>query len=404
MTGPMRPDPRFTTWLSQQAPSRAPHDLLERSIHEVGATAQSPMHRPRLLFVGLSVTAVAAVAVALAFFVSRPSPPPVVGPAPSGPVTSETQTPGPTTAPSRSLAPAPQAAEVIARIALPNADPQTAFLDQVAVVDDTIWSAGVDGQELVQIDARRNRVVSQTTVAPSELVTSDAGELWTVSPVGVAPGPPNLDVSVVDPATGIPRTVTQVPQTGALAVGFGRIWVSEAGLTVRDAETGERLRTFASLDGISLTVACDSVWVWRLGDDVGWEVDRIDPTSGVVLDHFELPEGIKQRLVDIGGTCWTDDGVNIYGMTPGEPLIETVVQPAGRVHLTNDSAWVLYGNVVRRVDLMTGNAIGPTWELPEHDVRIQIPKVGADWHLLSADGSLWLLRNDELIRYAIPTS
>jgi hypothetical protein len=88
----------------------------------------------------------------------------------------------------------------------------------------------------------------------------------------------------------------------------------------------------------------------------------------------------------------------------GQPLIETAVQAPGRVHLTGDSAWVLYANVVRRIDPRTGGAIGPSWKLPEQDVRIEVPKVGADWHLLSADGSLWLLRNDVIVRYAIPWS
>jgi hypothetical protein len=40
--------------------------------------------------------------------------------------------------------------------------------------------------------------------------------------------------------------------------------------------------------------------------------------------------------------------------------------------------------------------------LPSEDLKIVNSKVGADYRLLTADGSLWLLRNDALIRYAIP--
>ena len=189
MDGPMRPDPRFTVWLSRQAPPHAPHDLLEQSMREIGATLQSPMHRFRRLFAGLSVAMVATAAVAIAFVASRQSP--IVGPAPSGPAASQRGTPEPTTTPSRSAV-TRQAARVVARIPLPNADPQTAFVNQIAVTDGAIWTAGLDGQELVQIDSRQDRVVSDRTLEqPSELVVSDSGELWTLGPVGVAPGPPS---------------------------------------------------------------------------------------------------------------------------------------------------------------------------------------------------------------------
>jgi hypothetical protein len=406
MTGPMGPDPRFHAWLSQHAPSGASRDLLERSMRQIDATAQSPMHRPRWLIAGLSGTSVAVLAVVLTFLASRPSPLPDVGPAASRPVASQRETP-PTRAATASPAPTPQPAEVLARIRLPHPDPQTAFLDQIAVIDDTIWTAGVRGQELIQIDGRHDRIVSTAAVPPSSLIVGDGGQLWTVSPVGVAPGPANLDVSRVDHKSGVPQKVTEVPATNALAVGFGKIWTPHvgSGLAVWNAKTGERVATLGALHADGLTIACGSLWIWQFAaDGVGWGLDRVDPASGAVLDHFELPDGTNQRLVDIGGTCWTDDGVNIYGVAGGQPLIETAVQAPGRVHLTGDSAWVLYANVVRRIDPRTGGAIGPSWKLPEQDVRIEVPKVGADWHLLSADGSLWLLRNDEIVRYAIPSS
>lgn len=407
MAGPMRHDPRFATWLSQQAPSRAPHDLLERSMHEIEGTTQLPMHRSRMLFAGLSLGAVAAAVIALAYVASHPSPPAVVGPAPSASGTSTAEAPQPTAPPSRSPAATPQSAEVVARIPLPNPDPQTALLDQIAVIDGTIWTAGIYGQELVQIDSRSNRVVSSVAIPPSSLIVSDAGELWTLSPVGGAPGPANFDLSRVVPASGAPQKVIDVPATSAVAVGFNQVWTPDVdgGLTGWNLQTGERERRLAGEHVDGLTIGCGSLWIWRFASDgVGWDVDRIDPASGAVLDQFELPDGVEQRLVDIGGTCWTDDGASIYGMARDKPLIETEVQPPGHVHLTSDSAWVLDGSTVRRVDLVTGRALGPGWELPEQDVRIGVPKIGADWHLLSADGSLWLLRNDEIIRYAIPTS
>ncbi len=401
MTGPTPRDPRFTSWLSQQAPSGAPHDLLERTMLEIEATVQAPMHRRRLVVASLSLASVAAVAVALAFLASRPSPLPVVEPPPSGHLPTDIRSPG---LPTGSPAPTPEPAKVLARIPLPNPDSQTASSDQIAVSGSTIWTAGSRAQHLLQVDARQNRIVSQTDVPPSGLMTSDTGRVWTISPVGVAPGPPSVDVSLIDPATGIPHVVAEVPQGPGVAVGLGRIWVLDpGGLSARDAKTGKLIDTLADVHAIGVSVGCGSLWVWQL-PGTGWQLERLDPESGMVLDSFHLPDGVEQRLVEIGGMCWTDDGVNIYGVAPGQSLIETEVQPAGRVHLASDSAWVLYGNTVRRVDPVTGRAIGHAWRLPERDVRIEVPKVGPDWHLLSADGSLWLLRNAELIRYAIPTT
>ena len=99
--------------------------------------------------------------------------------------------------------------------------------------------------------------------------------------------------------------------------------------------------------------------------------------------------------------------LDLAALLHGNGVVSGVDAVAPRVllyHTAGDTLWSWSNNGLQRIDPLTGGVVGPGWRLPDDDVRVVIPKIGSDWQLLSADGSLWLLRNDELIRYAIPTS
>lgn len=402
MTEPMRSDPRFRTWLAERAPQQAPVDLLRRSMLVIDDTVQKDRWTWHLSARIVAMTVIATLAIfAGGFFVSRP--PSVVGPAPT------TLPSGPTTEPpvattSASPAPTPSAvdAEVIARIPLPHPDAQTASDDQVGVAHDAIWTVGFRGTNLVQVSTNRNEIVSDVPITSSALFIGD-GEVWSMSPVGFIPGPKQMELNRIDPAAGEPRLVAEIPPNGDIAVGLGGVWVvAGADLQLIDPVSGKIIRTL-SVSVIRLNVACGSLWGWQLTAESDWVLERLDPESGAILDRFELPDGVRQQLVEIDGMCWTHDATRLYGVTPDQPV--HVTDPhVFDIRIAGDTVWSVDGRFLQRVDPTTGKDIGARWRLPVNDIRVVNTKIGADWQLLSAGGSLWLLRNDEIIRYAIPTS
>ena len=401
MTEPMGPDARFRTWLTEQAPRQAPVDLLRRTMLVIDDTAQKDRWSWHLSARAVAVAVVVALAVfAGGVLVSRP--PGVVGPAPT------TLPSGPTTEPpvattSASPAPTPSAVdvEIIARIPLPHPDAQTAFDDQVGVAHDAIWTLSHNGTNLVQISTIRNEVVSDVSVTPSGLAVGD-GDIWTVDPWGAIPGPKQMELNLVDPATGEPRLVAEIAPNADIAVGLGGVWVAGEDLELVDPPSGEVIRRLPA-SVVRINVACGSLWTWQLTADSSWELERLDPENGDVLDQFGLPDGVRQQLVEIDGMCWAHDATHLYGIAPNQPV--RVIDPhVFDLRIAGDTVWSLDGRFLQRIDPMTGEDVGPRWRLPADDVRVVNTKIGADWQLLSAGGSLWLLRNDEIIRYAIPTS
>jgi outer membrane protein assembly factor BamB len=393
-------DQRFHDWLAEQAPHRAPAGFLDRLIAEVESVPQEGRPtRPMLRFAGFGLAAAACMVVLVAIGLSVLSRPPVVAPAPS--VTQSTPTA--TTNASPSAVPTPQVplAEAIARIPLPDPDIQTVMPEQVAVTDSAIWSAGVSGSELVQVSTASNRVVTDAPVEYPRLVAGD-GQVWALSPWGVAPGPKTVTLSRLDPETGKPILLAEVPYADRLAVGAGGIWLgggADGDLRLLDAETGKLLRRLP-VEHVDISVACGSLWTWNLRGEA-WTLTRIDPESGKTLDTHSI-DGDDRQLVEIDGECYAYGRHSISHIRPNSVTQTVKLVAAGTLYVTQGSAWLLHDDTVRQVDPITGAPFDQSWRLPSEDLKIVNSKVGADYRLLTADGSLWLLRNDALIRYAIP--
>lgn len=393
-------DQRFHDWLAEQAPRRAPADFLDRLMAEIESVPQEGRpSRPMLRFAGFGLAAAACIVVLVAIGLSVLSRPPVVAPAPS--VTVPPPTPTPTASPSAVPTPEVPLAEVIARIPLPNPDIQTVMPEQVAVTDRAIWSAGLSGSELLQISTASNRVVTDVPVEYPRLVAGD-GQVWALSPWGVAPGPKTVTVSRLDPASGRPQIVAEVPYADRLAVGAGGIWLgggADGDLRLLDPETGQLVRRLP-VQHVDISAACGSLWTWTL-DGEAWTLRRIDPESGEVLDAYSSIDGTNE-LVEINGECYAYGRYSISHIRPNSVSQTVKLVAPGTLYVTPGSAWLLDDDMVRQIDPITGRGIGQSWRLPSEDLRIVNSKIGADYQLLTADGSLWLLRNDALIRYAIP--
>lgn len=388
------PDPRFRAWLAERAAQRAPDGLIHRAMQEVdrlsqerGWSARWPMLRFAAPMTATALVVIAVVAGTL--LLNRP--PEVVGPQPT---VSLAQTPQPSVP--------PRDAEVTARIALPHPDPQTAFEEQVAVTDGAIWTAGFSGTNLIQISASTNQVVSDVPIDPAQLAAGD-GQLWTLTPWGEIPGPATMQLSRVDLATGKPQAVAEVSVANRMAVGLGGIWLANGELRLLDGTSGHLVRSLP-VSPVRLSTACNALWAWGLGEEPSWMLDRLDPETGKVLDHYVFPEGISPELTEVDGMCWTHNQSTLYGVRAGQAARVIASQVSGTLQIAGDSVWSIAGSVIQRVDPRSGTAMGQAWRLPADDLRIVNAKIGPDWRLLSAGGSLWLLRGDAIIRYAIPTS
>ncbi len=400
------PDPRFRAWLSEQAPRRAPDELLHQAMQGVDGAPQGrgwTLRWPVLRFAAPAVAAVVVLVIAVGTSVLLLNLPPTVGPEGSS-------TPGPSTTAAASATPlasvGPLEAVVVARIALPHPYAQTAFDDQVAVTDDAIWIASLGGEAmLTRIDVTSNQVASDVTTGPALLSAGDVG-LWMLSPWGGIPGPATMDLSRVDLQTGQPQLVAEVPPNVRMAVGQGGVWLADDGdLRLLDAASGEVIRAFGQPpNGIS--IACGALWGWDLPpseNDLQWTLSRLDPETGKRLDQIRLPDGVRQGLTEIDGLCWTYAGGELYGISPRDgSVISSTVPRTSKLQVAGDTLWnTTASGLIQRVDPRTGTATGEAWQLPSEDLH-RDPKGQADWRLLSAGGSLWLLGGDRVVRYDIP--
>lgn len=321
-------------------------------------------------------------------------------------------TPSPTATPhtSASIAASPSPfptpevhdAQVIARIPLPHPNAQTTFGQQIAVTDEAIWIGDYFGEHLMRVDLATNRISADVAIEPPLLATGD-GALWMLSPWGGAPGPPTMSLSRVDLETGATHLVAELPPAGGLAVGLGGVWLADGDLRLIDPASGSVIRRLPVFQ-FGISVACGELWSWDLSSaaaEMAWLLDRLDPLSGEVLEEIALPEGLTVGLVEIDGLCWTQTGSALFGIKPGEGLV--IRTRDGSPQIVGDTVWhVTTRGRVQRLDPMTGSRSGPVWQLPQGDLHVD-PKGGADWKLLSAGGSLWVLGGDEIVRYAVPT-
>lgn len=365
-------------------------------------------------------TAVAAVAITLVVVVlwaalppARPAGP-LSGTPPASSIASSTASPGATASPS-AVSPSPSGSSVpssspsvrpvatpvpigvIARIAIPYPDSQTAIEDAVAIVGDSLWIVDAGQTFLVRIDLLTDQVVATIPVQPSDLIAGD-GRLWTVSPVGLGSSRPvTLTLSRVDLARN--RVVpTDYPIVDA--AGFGSLWSisSQVGLRQIDPETGQVTATWPSVKGDNLQVACGAFWFENLD---GTLLNRVDPSNGHVTEQIATPEGAG-RVRDAAGGCWVvlGDPGDTFGSQGELARLGTTEGVLGRspligqrVHIAGDTFWTSTADgIIQRIDPSTAAPIGHSWQLPASDLpTTPFPEKFADWRLFSAEGSLWLI-------------
>ena len=388
-----RNNARFAAWLRERHPGRAPAGL-------VGATMDALEHEaPRrwLRFSGPLAWASAAATVVVVGVVTAV----VIGllplrPTPVGPSTSHSPSTNSSTTPSAGAD--YRTAQVIARLPLPHPDAQTAFDERIAVTPEAIWVADASATYLVRIDVATNQVTS-VPIDPSSLAAGDAG-LWMIGPVGGAPGPDTSDLSRVDLTTGRPTLVASIPPAGSIAVGLGGVWVADGDIRLYDPDTGTLLRSFPN-PGLEIDAACGALWSWDAPTPTGGAtLMRLDPQTGEVLEEIPVPV-MWHPLVQIGDTCWIGASP-LIGIQPGHGVVASYILGAIQVAGSTVWQWNTDGQVAQ-IDVATGNRTGPVWQLPAQDLHAD-PKGEADWRILSAGGSLWVLGGDQIVRYDIPTS
>jgi hypothetical protein len=399
------------------------------------ARRQARSARPLAYVLLTVVAAVVVVGAVLAIYLARP--PEQVGPAPTpsptptataSPTPSPTGTAGTTTQPSRSpaltasppnstaTASAPPAgplpAPVIARAAYPYPDAQTPWADATAVVGGSLWIADASANHLVRISTATNTVLATINVDPSSLIAGD-GQLWTLSPVGLVPGPPTLTVSRVDLAQNV-VVATDFPQISA--VGLGYLWAIslDGGLQQIDPASGAVLRSWAGVTGQAIDVGCGRLWIHGFGG--AEQLASFDPASGSVGTAIDASAGAG-IVHETSSGCYVvlgnPGGGASFGVTGTETGTLASVDESGivaespqiglRVHIAGDTFWTSTdAGIIEQIDPLTAAPIGPAWQLPTDELPTN-PKF-VDWRLISDGADLWLLTATSATHLGITTA
>ena len=155
---------------------------------------------------------------------------------------------------------------------------RTAFLpklggQELAVSGQSVWTRG-DNNSVIEIDGASGRVVnrvrgisSQDVLASARNLLADRDGLWAVLPAQ------------------------------------GMLYRVEGGRIIQRIAVGDHARGVARVGG--------AIWVGaQRGRAGGWEVVRVDPDDGKVVDRVELGFQVPQTLVPVGKDLWviTGDG------------------------------------------------------------------------------------------------
>jgi hypothetical protein len=370
-----------------------------------------PMVALALAVVGVLVVAVLGVAVLWSLPNNQVAVPPTRSPGatPSrlaSPSRTPTATPvsTPTPVPTGSSSSGVEPVTVVARIAIPFPDSQTAPQQALAVVYGSIWIATPG--HLVRIDPIANQVIATIRVEQSYLIAGD-GALWTLSPVEMVPGPSRLTVSGVLSRNEI--IATDFPEIHA--AGLGSLWAisQDTGLVQIDPSTGKETKAWAEIKGRDVEVGCGGLWIRSFMDTLTW----FDPTTGASGTPIDVSIGGAGRVHETASGCYVvlgnpgDTGTGVEngyvaridetGIVNKSPAISE------RVHIAGDTVWTsTLAGVIQQIDPLTAAPIGNAWQLPTDELATN-PKF-ADWRLISAGSNLYLLTPASVTRVGLFTS
>jgi YVTN family beta-propeller protein len=166
----------------------------------------------------------------------------------------------------------------------------------LAVGGGSVWVAAADGHTISRIDQATERRTDQIALGDSHVgaLAYGFGRLWVADPVDQA-------LLVYDPATDrLARTFRVDVDPTALAAGAGSVWIAdyEHGLTEEvDPRSGADLGTTQVGDGpAAIAVGDGAVWVANSLDNT---VSRIDPASGTA--SAALPVGNDPVALAVNG-------------------------------------------------------------------------------------------------------
>lgn len=343
------------------------------------------------------------------FIGTRPTSTPTATPSTAiSPTPSVTASPGntPTSVPTASPSSGALPITVLARIPFPFPDSQTPPEQAVAVVDGSIWIADASQDHLVRLDVASNQVLATVTIDPSDLIAGD-GALWTLSPVGMTPGPARLTLSRVD-LTGNQVVATDFPEIDA--AGLGSLWAisQDTALAQIDPSTGNETKTWATIKGRDVEVGCGGLWIRSFTDTLSW-FDPTTDTSGIPIDVSidgagRVHETASGCHVVLGNPGDTGTGVETgYVARIDETgIVSKSPEISERVHIAGDTVWTsTLAGVIQQIDPLTATPIGHAWQLPTDELATN-PKF-ADWRLMSAGNQLYLLTPSSVTHLDVAT-
>jgi YVTN family beta-propeller protein len=205
----------------------------------------------------------------------------------------------------------------------------------------SVWVADGNAGTVTRIDARTNAVRDTISFGPSDplipkpvfSIAIGAGSVWATRDPGVVR---------IDPASDrVVASVPTVPATG-LAVGAGRLWVTDAAEQIERFDIGTRRRTgtiqvSGRVDAPLL--AGDRLWVLVSG----YELWNIDPNSASPFGTTPVGDGPSDSIWD--GAVWVANGGDntVVRIDPGSLRITRTIPvryPAAALALAGGELWV----------------------------------------------------------------
>ena len=249
-----------------------------------------------------------------------------------------------------------------------------------------VWTLNASDRTISRVDLKTAATRTFTSDAPPVDVAADDDGLWVAQAAPAATTVAAADtyitpgtVSRLDPATGVARATTALPQPTMagtrvppgqlIAVGSAAAWaITRSGWLHRIDPRSGRVRTRRSLQASLIATGDGQVWAFGRAGGKGGALIRLDPRTGRPQSRIPVPAGWLTGLAVGEGAVWAvDRSLGVVWRVDPDGVARTIDVGRGASGLAVGAGAVWVTNSVRgrvlRID-PTSNRVVKTIEVP----------------------------------------